>query len=79
MGCFVWSSSYPIDLVERTILILELRGELRGRGILTEKFLQVLAGCRSRTAEPWFARPASYPLAHEVLVERIIPELPDEL
>ena len=35
----VWPSSYPLDLVERTILILELRNELRGRGILTEKFL----------------------------------------
>ena len=79
MGCFVWSSSYPLNLVERTILILELRGELRGRGILTEKFLQVLAGCRSRTAEPWVAGPSSYPLDHDVFVERIILELPDEL
>jgi hypothetical protein len=35
----VWPSSYPLDHVERSILILELRDELRGRGILTEKFL----------------------------------------
>ena len=34
---------------------------------------------RSRTAEPWIAGPSSYPLDHEVLVERIISELPDEL
>ena len=35
----VWPSSHPLDLVDRTILILELRDELRGWGILTEKFL----------------------------------------
>jgi len=34
----VGPSFYPLDLVERTILILELGDELRGRGILTEKF-----------------------------------------
>jgi hypothetical protein len=31
-------SSYPLDLIERTILILELRDELGDHGILTEKF-----------------------------------------
>ena len=41
--------------------------------------IQVLAGGRSRTAEPWIAGPSSYPLDHEGLVERIILELPDEL
>ena len=41
--------------------------------------IQVLAGGRSRTAEPWFAGPSSYPLDHVVLVERIILELPDKL
>ena len=30
--------SYPLDLAERIILILELPDELRGRGILTENF-----------------------------------------
>jgi hypothetical protein len=40
---------------------------------------EVLAGGRSRTAEPWIAGPSSYPLYHEVLIERIILELPDEL
>jgi hypothetical protein len=34
---------------------------------------------RSRTAEPWVAGLSSYPLDHEVLVERVISELPDEL
>ena len=34
----VWLS-YPLDLIERSIFILELRDELRGRGIITEKFL----------------------------------------
>jgi hypothetical protein len=72
----VGPSCYLLDLVERIILILELRDELWGRGILTENFL---AGGRSRTAEAWVAGPASYPLDHEVLVERIILELPDEL
>jgi len=43
------------------------------------KFSKVVAGGRSRTAEPWIVRPSSYPLDHEVLVERIILELPDEL
>ena len=33
----VWLSSYLLDLIERTILILELRNELRGRGILNRK------------------------------------------
>jgi len=44
-------------------------------------FIQVLAlaGGRSRTGESWVAGPSSYPLDHEVLVERIISELPDEL
>jgi len=32
-----------------------------------------------RTAEHWVAAPPSYPLDHEVVVERIISELPDEL
>ena len=43
--------------------------------------IQVLAGGRSRTAEPWVAGPSSYPLDHEVLDERIILilEFPDEL
>ena len=40
--------------------------------------IQILDG-RFRTAEPWVAGPPSYPLDHEVLVERIISELPDEL
>jgi hypothetical protein len=40
---------------------------------------QVLAGGRSRTAEPCIAGPSSYPLDHEVLVERTILDLPDEL
>jgi hypothetical protein len=50
-----------------------------------EKFLQkiflieVVAGGRSRTAEPCVAGPSSYPLDHEVLVEKLILELPDEL
>jgi hypothetical protein len=35
----------------------------------------------TRNAEPWVAGPSSYPLDHEILVERIILilELPDEL
>ena len=41
--------------------------------------IQVLAGGRSRTAEPWVAGPSSYLLDHEVLVVRVISELPDEL
>jgi hypothetical protein len=40
---------------------------------------QVLAGGRSRTAEVWTTGPSSYPLDHEVLVERIILDLPDEM
>jgi hypothetical protein len=50
-----------------------------------EKFLQkifliqVLVGGRSRTGEPWVVGPSSYPLVYDVLVERIISELPDEL
>jgi len=46
---------------------------------LQKIFLIQLVGGRSRTAEPWIAGPSSYPLDHEVLVERIISELPDEL
>ena len=69
-------SSYSLDLVGRIILILELRDELWGRGILTEKFL---AEGRSRTAQPWIAKSSSYPLDHEVLVERIILDLPDKV
>ena len=42
-------------------------------------FIQVLAGGQFRTAEPWVAGPSSYPLDHEVLVEMIISELPDEV
>ena len=77
----VGPSSYPLDLIERTILILELRGELWHQGILNQKNFQpqVLAGGRSRTAESWIAGPSSYPLDHEGLVERIILDLPDEL
>ena len=41
--------------------------------------IQVVADGRLRTAEPWITGPSSYPLDHEVLVERIISELPDEL
>jgi len=41
--------------------------------------VQVLANGRSRTAEPWVAGPSSYPLDHEVLVEKTILELPGEL
>jgi hypothetical protein len=41
--------------------------------------IQVVAGGRFRTAEPWVAGLSSYPLEHEVLVERIILELPDEV
>jgi hypothetical protein len=70
----VGPSSYPLGVVETIILILELRDE--DRGILTENFL---AGGRSRTGEAWIALPSSYPLDHEVLVKRIILELPDEL
>ena len=33
----------------------------------------------TRTGDPWIAGLVSYPLHHEVLVERIILELPDEL
>ena len=66
----VGPSFYPLYLVERIILILELRG------ILTENFL---GGDRSRTAEAWVAGPSTYPLDHEVLVEGIILELPDEV
>jgi hypothetical protein len=32
---------YPLDLVERTISILELADELRGRDILTENFISL--------------------------------------
>ena len=77
------SSSYSLYhgiLVKRTILILELPADLLGREILTENFLiQVLAGGRSRTGEPWVVWPSSYPLDHEVLVEIIISDLPDEV
>ena len=41
--------------------------------------IQIVVGGRSRTAEPWVAGPLSYPLDHEVLVDRVISELPDEL
>jgi len=41
--------------------------------------LQVLAGGRSRTAEAWITGPSSYPLDHEVVVERIILDLPDKV
>jgi len=41
--------------------------------------IQVFASGRSRTAEPWVAGSSSYPLDHEVLVERIILDLPDKL
>ena len=41
--------------------------------------VQVPAGGRSRTAQPWVAGLSSYPLDHEVLVERTISELPDKL
>jgi hypothetical protein len=50
-----------------------------------EKFLQkiflseVAGGGRSRTAEPWVAGPSSYPLDHNVFVDRIILELPDKV
>ena len=39
----------------------------------------VFVGCRSRTAAPRVTGPSSYPLDHEVLVERVISELPDDL
>jgi hypothetical protein len=42
-----------------------------------QKNFQVLAGGRSRTAEPWITGPWSYPLDHEGFVDRIILELPD--
>jgi hypothetical protein len=42
-------------------------------------FIEVLVGGRSRTGEAWVAGPSSYPLDHEVIVERIISELPDKL
>ena len=41
--------------------------------------IQVVAGGRSRTAEHGVAGPSSCPLDHEVLVDGIISELPDEL
>jgi hypothetical protein len=41
--------------------------------------IQVVAGGRSRTAALWITDPSSYPLDHEVLVDRIISELPEEL
>ena len=48
--------------------------------ILQKMFLiQVLAGGRSRTGERRLVRPSSYPLDHEVFVERIISELHDKL
>ena len=75
-------SYYSLDnemLVEKVILILEIPNELWGREIFAENFLiQVLAGGRSRTAEVRFAGPSSYPLDHQVFVEWIISELPDE-
>jgi hypothetical protein len=40
---------------------------------------KISAGGRSRTGETVVAGPSSYPLHHEVVVERIISELPDEL
>jgi hypothetical protein len=53
---------------------------MRSKNFFQKIFLiQVIVGGRSRTAEPWFAGPSSYPLDHEVLVDRIISELPDEV
>ena len=75
----VGPSFCPLDIVERIILILELRYELWGQGILTENFLNRSPCRRFRTAEPWVGGPSSYPLDHDVLVERIILELPDEV
>ena len=48
--------------------------ELWGQGIFTENFPNP---SRSRTGEAWVVGPSSYPLGHEVVVERIISELPD--
>jgi hypothetical protein len=59
-------------------LILELRDKLLSQGILTEKF-PAPSSCRSRTAEVWITGPSSYPLDHEVLVDRIISDLPDKV
>ena len=39
--------------------------------------LNFLNPSRSRTGEAWVVGPSSYPLGHEVVVERIISELPD--
>jgi hypothetical protein len=69
LGC--WAAVFPLDYENNFNF-----DELWGRGILTENFL---AGGRSRTAERWVAGPSSYPLDHEVVVERIILELPDEV
>ena len=44
----VGPSSYSLDLVERIILILELRYELWGQGILTENF-----PCRRSVSNCW--------------------------
>jgi hypothetical protein len=60
------------------ILILEIRDELWDQRILTENFLNP-SSWRTWTAEPWIAVPSSYPLDHDVLVERIILELTDEV
>ena len=69
-------SFYPLDLVERIILMLQLRDELWVRGILTENFL---AGDLSRTAESWVAGPSSYLLDHRVFGDRIRLKLPDNV
>ena len=55
-------------------MILNFPNELLGQGIFTENFLNP---SRSRTREAWIVGPSSYPLGHDVLVERIISELPD--
>jgi len=49
----VGPSSYPLDLVERIILILELPDELWGRRILTENFLTP-SPCRWSVSNCWW-------------------------
>jgi hypothetical protein len=41
--------------------------------------IQIVAGGRSRTLNIGLIDPSSYPLDHEVVLDRIISELPDEL
>ena len=53
---------------------MNLPNELWGQRIFTENFLN---SNRSRTGEAWVVGLSSYPLDHEVVVERIILELPD--